>query len=366
MHRLSLRIPKHITRSSIPRASQLIGGSSVCGGSLNNFSTFNVVSRSFSTTSTENKSTIEGEVVEPETTETTTETTTDQTVNEKKKFLEETEHVVGASEERTFEAETSKLLEIVANSIYTDKEVFLRELISNSSDALSKLRYFSTTEAGQGMDPGELKIEVAGDEELKTLTISDSGIGMSKAELRENLGTIARSGSQAFVKELQETGKSAEAMESIIGRFGVGFYSAFMVGKHVRVYSKKVGEEKGHCWESDGSGRYKLSEAEGVQRGTKIVIQLRKEAETYASKNFIKTIVEKYSNFVPYNIYVHGERCNKIEAIWLKDPKSVTQEQHAEFYKFIAHAYDQPKYTLMYKADVPVSIKSVFYIPEVI
>jgi len=284
---------------------------------------------------------------------------------EEKKFLAETEVVQGEAEQSSFQAETSKLLEIVAKSLYTDKEVFLRELISNASDAIEKLRYFSIAHGG-GLELGELKIEIAGDEDLKTITIRDTGIGMTRDELKENLGTIARSGSLAFVKELEgANASSSDAASSIIGRFGVGFYSAFMVGNSVKVYSRSAkGDDKGYCWSSDGSGKFSLAEASGVERGTKIIIHLRPDCEMFASKNYIKSIVEKYSNFVSYDILVNGTKIKKVEALWMKDPKSVTEEEHREFYRFISNSYDSPLYQMMFRTDAPVSIKSTFYVPQ--
>eukprot|EP00301_Raphidiophrys_heterophryoidea_P024152 c7744_g1_i1.p1 GENE.c7744_g1_i1~~c7744_g1_i1.p1 ORF type:complete len:733 (-),score=263.36 c7744_g1_i1:71-2269(-) len=298
-------------------------------------------------------------------TDTATNITEDETLGTKpdEKFLPETESVTGVAEERVFQAETAKLLEIVAKSIYTDKEVFIRELISNSADALEKLRYFSVTKGG--LDFGDLKVEIAGDEELKTLTIVDNGIGMSKEELRDNLGTIARSGSLAFVKELQQAPSPDDAASNIIGRFGVGFYSVFMVGDSVKVYSRSAREDApGYCWSSDGFGTFTLAEAANVQRGTKIIIKLKKENEMYASKNYIKTIVDKYSNFVPFQIMVNGELCNKVEALWMKNAKEISEQQHNEFYRYVSSSYDTPMYHLAYSTDVPVSIKSLFYVPQ--
>lgn len=297
---------------------------------------------------------IEGEVVE----ETTAPPKED-------KFLTETETTFGSVEESAFQTETAKLLEIVAKSLYTDKEVFLRELVSNASDAIEKLRFFAVTGSG-GVDLGDLRIEIAGDEELKTITIRDTGIGMTRDELRENLGTIARSGSLAFVKELESTANAADTSSSIIGRFGVGFYSVFMVGDRVKVYTRSIKEEAGvgHCWSSDGSGKYTVSEATGVERGTKIIIQLRSDCEMFASKNYIKSILDKYSNFVNYDVFVNGEKTKKVDAIWMKDPKKVSEAEHVEFYKFIANAYDTPLYHFMYQTDAPVAIKSAFYIPQ--
>ena len=172
-----------------------------------------------------------------------------------------TESATGASSKMEFQAETKKLLDIVAKSLYTDKEVFVRELVSNSSDALEKRRHASLTSDGPADDGSEMAIRITCDSEANTLTIQDSGIGMTREDLVENLGTIARSGSKAFLQQLEEGGSPSASSMNVIGRFGVGFYSVFMVADQVTVFSRRQGEEVAHCWRSTGDGSYELSEA---------------------------------------------------------------------------------------------------------
>ena len=205
---------------------------------------------------------------------------------------------VGTASTMEFQAETRKLLDIVANSLYTDKEVFLRELISNASDALEKRRHAALT-SSDGDDVSGLKILIEADEKANTLVISDSGIGMSRDDLVANLGTIARSGSKNFLQQLQDEGK---ANADVIGQFGVGFYSVFMVADKVTVYSRRQGEATGHCWSSRGDGTYELSEAANVAEGTKLVIELKADEGRFARPAMVKANIQKYSNFVSFPI----------------------------------------------------------------
>ncbi|KNC47687.1 heat shock protein [Thecamonas trahens ATCC 50062] len=271
-----------------------------------------------------------------------------------------------AQEEETheFQAETRKLLDIVAKSLYSDKKVFVRELVSNASDALEKMRY---AQVSDGVDVDrELKISIAIDEDAKTLTVSDSGIGMTKDELVENLGTIARSGTAAFVDEMATAGQGAagDAKSNVIGRFGVGFYSAFIVGDHVSVTTRKAGAETGYRWSSDGSGTYTVTEAPDAPVGTAITIHLNADSHEFASSFRIKEIIKQFSNFVSFPIEVDGDRVNVIEPLWALPKSKVTDEQHTEFYQFIAGAYDEPAFRLQFSTDVPVDIKSLFYFPQ--
>ncbi|XP_035680960.1 heat shock protein 75 kDa, mitochondrial-like [Branchiostoma floridae] len=279
-------------------------------------------------------------------------------------IIKDTEKVTGSGEQHSFQAETLKLLDIVAKSLYSDKEVFVRELISNASDALEKLRYLSLTQGGSSELAVPLEIHLGTDLVQGTFTIQDTGVGLTQEEIIENLGTIARSGSKAFLSELDNRGQSSSAASSIIGQFGVGFYSTFMVGDKVQVFTRShQPDSPGYCWTSDGSGSYELAEAEGVQLGTKIVVHLKKECMQFAREDDIKEIVTKYSNFVNCPIYLNGKRLNTVEALWMLDAKNVTDEQHEEFYRFLANAYDSPRYRLQYQTDAPLNIRSLFYIP---
>ncbi|CAH3191831.1 unnamed protein product [Porites evermanni] len=275
------------------------------------------------------------------------------------------EKVVGESQKHEFQAETRQLLDIVARTLYSEKEVFIREVISNASDALEKLQYQFMTGKDVAENELPLEINIATDQEKGTLTIKDHGIGMTEQELVDNLGTIARSGSKAFLDELSKLGKGDSREKSIIGQFGVGFYSTFMVADRVDVYTRSyIPGSKGLLWTSDGSGSYEIAEAENVSRGTKIVIHLKEDHRNFSLNTAVEDTIKKYSNFVGFPIYLDGMCINTIQPLWLLDPKSITQEEHEEFYQFIGKTYDKPRYILHYKTDAPLNIRSIFYIPD--
>ncbi|NXG07998.1 TRAP1 protein, partial [Sakesphorus luctuosus] len=274
-------------------------------------------------------------------------------------IISNTENVKGAASKHEFQAETKKLLDIVARSLYSEKEVFIRELISNSSDALEKLRHRLMAE---GKTLPEMEIHLQTDSGKGTITIQDTGIGMTQEELVSNLGTIARSGSKAFLDALQS---QAEASSKIIGQFGVGFYSAFMVADKVEVFSQSAEPgSPGYHWSSDGSGMFEIAEASGVRTGTKIIIHLKEDCKEFANEDRVKEVVTKYSNFISFPLYLNGRRINTLQALWMLDPKDIGEWQHEEFYRFIAQAYDKPRYVLHYKTDAPLNIRSIFYVPE--
>ncbi|CAH0397279.1 unnamed protein product [Chilo suppressalis] len=280
---------------------------------------------------------------------------------------EQAEISKGNIEKKEFQAETRMLLDIVARSLYSDKEVFIRELISNASDALEKFRYLSVSGAPDSNNLVEtdraLEIKLITDKQNRTLIFQDSGIGMTKDELTSNLGTIARSGSKSFIEEIKKQG--AEQASSIIGQFGVGFYSAFMVADKIEVFtrSSQLGSP-GYKWSSDGSGTYEIQEVEGVPVGTKIIVHLKTDCREFADDDTVKSIIKKYSNFIGSPILLNNEQVNSIKPLWLMEPKEVTPEQHTEFYKFISNSYDKPRFTLHYKTDAPLSIRSILYVPE--
>ncbi|XP_014600537.1 PREDICTED: heat shock protein 75 kDa, mitochondrial [Polistes canadensis] len=292
--------------------------------------------------------------------------TATQSSTEYHNIIQDTEKITGEKAKHEFQSETQMLLQIVAKSLYSDKEVFIRELISNASDALEKLRYLrlSNNEIGEVAGDRNLEIHIATDKQNRTLTIQDTGIGMTREELISNLGTIARSGSKAFLEQIKD--KQSEGDPSkIIGQFGVGFYSAFMVADKVDVYTKSyMKDAEGLCWSSDGSGSFEISQAEGVQAGTKIVIHLRPDSREFCDESVLKGIITKYSNFVGSPIYVNGQRANTIQPLWMVDPKNITPLQHAEFYRFIGNCLDVPRFILHYTTDVPLSIKALLYFPE--
>ncbi|KAI1884446.1 hypothetical protein AGOR_G00226480 [Albula goreensis] len=289
-------------------------------------------------------------------------------------IISDTENVQGTFSKHEFQAETKKLLDIVARSLYSEKEVFIRELISNGSDALEKLRHKLMTAGG---DTAPMEIHLQTDATKGTFTIQDTGVGMSQEELVSNLGTIARSGSkeciicsfslpyewhEAFLDALQS---QAEASSSIIGQFGVGFYSAFMVADRVDVYSQSAEPgSPGYKWSSDGSGVFEIAEASGVRQGTKIVLHLKDDCKEFSTEDRVKEVVTKYSNFVSFPIFLNGRRLNTLQALWMMEPKDISEWQHEEFYRYVAQSYDKPRYTLHYRADAPLNIRSIFYVPD--
>lgn len=281
-------------------------------------------------------------------------------------IIRDTEKGTGSSDKHEFQAETRMLLDIVAKSLYSEKEVFVRELISNASDALEKLRYLRLTgEVSEGANSRPLEIHIATDKQKRTLTVQDTGVGMTKEDLVANLGTIARSGSKAFLEQLKKSG-ATEDSSSIIGQFGVGFYSSFMVADSVEVFTKssQIEDSPGLRWSSDGTGTYEIQEAEGVQPGTKIVLHLKQENREFSDEDTISGIIKKYSNFVGSPIFLNGRQANTIQPLWLMDAKDMTPEMHDEFYRFIGTSYDRPRFTLHYKTDAPLTLRALLYFPE--
>ncbi len=262
----------------------------------------------------------------------------------------------------SFQAEVRQVLDIVINSLYTDRDIFLRELVSNAADAIEKLKHLQLQGKAIFDADAPLEIGITTNEEEKTITITDYGIGMTRDELVENLGTIAQSGTRGFLKSL-EAGDSAAS--NVIGKFGVGFYSVFMVAQEVRVYTHSWQEEGEHlCWSSDGSMGYTIEETPGQRRGCRMVIKLKEEHAAFAQPWRLKELLERYSNFVPHPILLNDERVNKVEAIWLKSKNDVTEDQYNEFYKFIAHAWDEPRSRLHFSADAPLAINSLLFMPK--
>ena len=261
-----------------------------------------------------------------------------------------------------FQAEVQQLLDIVINSLYTDKEIFVRELVSNAVDALEKLRHIKLTEKAVADPNLDLEINITTDEEANTITIADYGTGMTREELINNLGTIAHSGSKAFLNELS---KSDRKETNIIGQFGVGFYSAFMVSDEVSVYTRSWEEDSEHlCWKSDGKTGYQIETGSGERRGTKIVIKLQEDQEEFSKAARIRGILENYSNFVPFAILLDGERVNTVEAIWMKPKSDISDEDYLEFYKFAAKALDEPSYRMHFSADAPLMINALLFVPQ--
>ncbi len=261
-----------------------------------------------------------------------------------------------------FQAEVRQLLDILSHSLYTNRDVYIRELISNAADALDKVRFKSVK--GENICDADLEFEIRINlnEDEKTFTIADTGIGMSKQELIDNIGTIARSGTSEFVKQL----KADEKNVSLIGRFGVGFYSVFMAGESVEVTTKSADpNEPAWIWTSDGTGTFDIVEGpKDLTRGTSIKVKLRDTAEDYSQKWKVQGIIEKYSNFVPFPIKLNGEQVNKVTAIWREPKSTITKEQYNEFYKFIAHQGDESLTWMHFSADAPIQFHSLLFVPK--
>lgn len=270
-----------------------------------------------------------------------------------------------STEKHPFQAEIRQLLEIVIHSLYTDHEIFVRELISNAADASEKLKFLQTSGAEIHQPDTPLKITVATDDQAKTITFTDAGVGMTHAELIENLGTIAHSGSKAFLEQM----KARRAAESqggddahLIGQFGVGFYSAFMVAEKVTVYTRSYQpNEQGWIWTSDGQTGYEIEEGSEIERGTRIVLQLR-DTE-FAQAYRIESIIKRYSKFVPFPIELNGNVVNTVQALWTKNKSEVTDSEYEEFYKYIGHDTEVPMYRLHFNADAPLSIRTLLFAP---
>ncbi len=264
-------------------------------------------------------------------------------------------------ETREFQAETRKVLDIVINSLYTERDIFVRELVSNAADALEKYRHLSLTEKPEFDADVPLEINIDCDDKKHILTITDTGIGMTREELETNLGTIAHSGSGNFLEQLAEAAKKDV---NLIGQFGVGFYSAFMAAKKVTVRTRSWDGSEGHEWVSDGGGTYTISPCPGLHRGTKIILELKDDAQQYANKFTIERIIQQYSTFIPFPVKVDGKTVNTVQAIWTRSKSEITDEEYTEFYKFIANAVDEPMYRLHFSADAPLAINALLFVPK--
>lgn len=265
-----------------------------------------------------------------------------------------------SAESHEFKAEIQQLLNILVHSLYTDRDIFLRELISNASDALSRVQFELLTNRDV-LDPdAELKITIECDTDAKTVTIRDTGIGLTRDEMIENLGTIAHSGAAEFMKRLQAEKKPAD----VIGQFGVGFYSVYMVAEEVTVVSRSYRPEAvGVQWTSKGDNTYTLADVDKADRGTAITVKLKEDAAEYAEDWKLEQIVKKHSDFVSFPIYVKDKAVNRQTAIWRQSPREVTAEQYDEFYKHLTLDFDAPLLHVHMVADVPVDVHAVLYVP---
>ncbi len=280
-----------------------------------------------------------------------------------------------SEEQLSFQAEVSRLLDIVAHSLYSNKEIFLRELISNASDACDKLRYLAVTDGDLMKDDPDFRIDLEIDSNANTLTISDNGIGMNRQELIDNLGTIARSGTSAFMEQME----SSKDGSNLIGQFGVGFYSSYMVADKVSVTSRRAGEDQGWQWDSDGKGKFTIAEVEKPERGTSITLHLKEEQKEYSEELRLRTIIKTYSDHIPIPIRLkkaspenedgsiendsEWETLNSASAIWTRSKSDVTDEQYKEFYHHVAHAYDDPWLREHFRVEGVLEYSGLLYIP---
>ena len=268
-------------------------------------------------------------------------------------------------ETRSFQAEVSRLLEIVAHSLYSEKEIFLRELISNASDACDRLRYAALTEPALTDGDTDYRVVLTPDKSARTLTVADNGVGMNHEELIENLGTIARSGTAAFVNQL--SGDARKDM-SLIGQFGVGFYSAFMVAEKVEVLSRKAGESEGWRWVSDGKGEFTIEPLPEATRGAKIIVHLREGEDEYLDPARLRRIVNTYSDHIGLPIVLNAtgkeETINTASALWTRPRSEITPEQYKEFYHHVGHSFDDPWLTLHNKAEGVLEYTSLLFVPS--
>ena len=289
-------------------------------------------------------------------------------------------------EKKQFQAESQRLLDLMINSIYTHREIFLREIISNASDAIDKLAYTALTDDKVGLNRDQFAITITRDKEARTLTVSDNGIGMSKEEMEENLGTIAKSGSLGF-KQAMEKKEDID----IIGQFGVGFYSAFMVASQVTVISKKYGSDTAYKWVSQGTDGYTIEEAERDCAGTDVIMVLKADTEEdtynqYLEEYEIRNLVTKYSDYIRYPIRMEVEKSRKKEdspedkpeyesytemttlnsmvPLWQKNKKDVTEEEYNAFYQDKFYDYNKPLRVIHFSAEGQVSFKALLYIPS--
>lgn len=277
---------------------------------------------------------------------------------------------------KKFKTEVKQLLDLVIHSLYSNKEIFLRELISNASDAIDKARFESLTNKAIVSD--DLKINISVDKDKKALVIADNGIGMTQEEVETNIGTIARSGTKAFMEQIKEQGKGDT---ELIGQFGVGFYSAFMVADHVELVTKKAGSDSEAVkWSSDGSGEYSVESAEKATQGTEITVYLTDEFEEFMQEYRIKNIVQKFSDYIEYPVVLQVEReegeeddkktvlkdetVNSQKAIWTRSKSDITEEEYEEFYKHISHDYNSPQETIHWTVEGTSEFKALLFIPS--
>lgn len=265
-------------------------------------------------------------------------------------------------ETHAFQAEIQQLLDIVIHSLYTDKEIFIRELISNAADALEKLRFLQSSGQNVRDENIPLKISIHGDDQAKTVTFTDTGIGMTHDELVQNLGTIARSGSKEFIQQL--AGQKDKPLD-LIGQFGVGFYSAFMVADKVIVSTRShQSDQPGWRWSSSGAGNFTIEPADDLPRGTAITVHLKETEKSFSQVSTLTHIIQRYSSFVPFPIELDGKPVSTVQAIWTRNKSEIKEEEYQEFFRFFAHGDKAPRYRLHFTADAPLAIRSLLFVPH--
>ncbi|MDY6833030.1 MAG: molecular chaperone HtpG [Thermodesulfobacteriota bacterium] len=304
-------------------------------------------------------------------------------------------------ETHSFKTEVQQLLNLIINSLYSNREIFLRELISNASDAIDKLRFAAQTDPDILGDDTEFKIKITADKEKRTIEVADNGIGMTREEVIENIGTIARSGTASFLAALEQSKKEGQLSPELIGQFGVGFYSAFIVADRVTLITKAAGADTAVCWESAGDGAYTIEDTEKADRGTRVILHLREnkseeedDFEDFTEEYTIRHIVRKHSDFVAYPIVMDVEReepvpeaeaildkdgkpvegqtrkvikeetLNSMKAIWLRDRNEVTEEEHNEFYRHLSHDWNPPLAHLHLKMEGVIEYTALLYVPS--
>lgn len=282
-----------------------------------------------------------------------------------------------SAETMTFQAETARLLHLVATALYSNKEVFIRELVSNSADACDKLRFLSQSDASLMSGEDELKVTVSLNEEAGTLTFADTGIGMTREELIENLGTIAKSGTAAFAENLQAANAAGDegATSALIGQFGVGFYSAFVVAESVQVTSRKAGSDAAHRWTSDGQGSFTIDAVESAPRGTSITLTLKEDAAEFKQPYRVRSVIERYADHIAIPVYMTNppvedgdaetiDQVNKADAIWRRSKDSVNDEQYTEHYRSVTGMFDEPWDQVHLNAEGSLEYSALLYIPS--
>lgn len=261
-----------------------------------------------------------------------------------------------------FQAEVRQLLDLVVHSLYSDREIFLRELVSNASDALDHARFAGLQRSDLRPADGEPRISVSVDKERGTITVSDNGIGLTREQAVEHLGTIAKSGTKAMAQALKEKGTSAEGL---IGQFGVGFYASFMIAHRVEVQSLSAEPDaKPVRWASDGSGTFEVEDGTRTARGTDVVLHVRSDATEFLDEDRLRDIVGKHSDFVQYPVDVGGERANQPTALWSRNPKDVTEEEYKSFYKHVSGDWQDPLAWVHFRSEAPLEFGAVLYIPR--